>query len=82
MAKSSGQTLAPPTIYPLDRSLEKRWFVRFWIWHEAQQKFIVKKVFGYINTYHTVGERLAAAQGLKAEIQKLLKEDLERETAY
>jgi integrase len=74
MAKSPGQSLAPPTIYPLDRSLEKRWFVRFWIWHEGKQKHVVKKVFGYINTFHTMGERLAAAQELKAEIQKLLKE--------
>ena len=74
MAKSPGQSLAPPTIYPLDRSLEKRWFVRFWIWHEGKQKHVVKKVFGYINTFHTMGERLTAAQELKAEIQKLLKE--------
>lgn len=53
--------------------MDKRWFMQFYIWHETKQEYVAKKVSGYINIFHVVGERLAAAQELKKNIEDLLK---------
>lgn len=73
MARPQLKSLPPPIIYPLDRDMRKRWFVQFYIWHETKQVHIAKKVSGYINTFHVEGERLAAVQELKKNIEDLLK---------
>lgn len=73
MGRPRRQSVPAPTIYPLDRDMTKQWFIKFFIWHEVKQEYVLKKVSGYINTFKAESERLAAAHELKKEIQDLLK---------
>ena len=59
-------------IYPKDRDMNKRWFVKYYVWDMAVGDLVSQKVSGRINYIKNKGERLKAAHELKNGINEML----------